>query len=58
MRTGLEFGGTGHRLQLHTGVMIIVVQDAGASGGGAPLRPAIVIDSLFTKNMHNEFIMH
>lgn len=27
------------------------------SEAGVPLRPSIVIDSLFTKNMHNEFII-
>lgn len=27
------------------------------SESGVPLRPGIVIDSLFTKNMHNEFII-
>jgi hypothetical protein len=45
-------------------LMIIVTLGHVGPGGGArcrgqavPLRPSIVIDSLFTKNMHNEFII-
>lgn len=52
---------------LHTELMIIVIlgyvrtyredRDGRCWRQGSPLRVRIVIDSLFTKNMHNEFIM-
>lgn len=50
---------------MHSELMIIVIlgyvgigrDRARCRRQGSPLRVSIVIDSLFTKNMHNEFII-